>query len=123
MHGHGRVAMKVVELRQFGLESLVLAERPEPRPGRGQVLVKMKAFSLNYRDLMMVKGLYNPKLKLPFVPLSDGVGEVVAVGDEVTRVLVGARVAGAFMQQWLEGDLSEAKARSALGGALEGVRA
>ena len=116
--------MKVVELQNsFGLDSLAVADRPEPKPGAGQVLVKMKAFSLNYRDLMMVKGLYNPKLKLPFVPLSDGVGEVVALGEGVTQVKTGARVAGSFMQKWVAGELTEAKAKSALGGALPGVLA
>jgi NADPH:quinone reductase-like Zn-dependent oxidoreductase len=116
--------MKVVELQgKFGLESLTRAERPEPQAGAGQVLVKMKAFSLNYRDLMVTKGLYNPKLKLPFVPLSDGVGEVVATGHGVTRVKAGARVAGIFMQKWLEGEVTEAKAKTALGGGGEGVLA
>ena len=71
----------------------------------------------------MVKGLYNPKLKLPFVPLSDGVGTVAAVGAGVTRVKVGARVAGIFMQKWIAGALSDDKAKSALGGALDGVLA
>jgi NADPH:quinone reductase-like Zn-dependent oxidoreductase len=83
----------------------------------------MKAWSLNYRDLMLVKGLYNPKLKLPFVPLSDGVGEVIGVGDGVTRLKVGDRVAGCFMQKWINGELNDAAAKSALGGALEGVAA
>lgn len=107
----------------FGIDSLQPIERPEPKPGPGQVLVHMKAFSLNYRDLMMVKGQYNPKLRLPFVPFSDGAGAVAAVGDGVTRFKVGDRVAGCFMQRWLEGDVTEAKARSALGGAIEGVLA
>ncbi len=116
--------MHVVELRNsFGLESLAVAERPEPKPGYGQVLLRMKAFSLNYRDLMMVKGLYNPKLKLPFVPLSDGVGEVVALGEGVTRVKIGTRVAGVFMPQWVDGELTEAKAKRTLGGGVEGVLA
>ena len=116
--------MKVVELRSsFGLDSLTVADRPEPKPGHGQVLVKMKAFSLNYRDLLMVKGLYNPKLKLPFVPLSDGVGDVVAVGENVTRIKVGARVAGTFFSKWIAGDLTEAGAKTALGGGAEGVLA
>lgn len=116
--------MKVVELRNgFGLENLALAERPEPAPGPGQVLVKMRAWSLNYRDLLVCKGLYNPKLKLPFVPLSDGVGEVAAVGSGVTRMKTGQRVAATFMQQWVSGPLTEAKAKTALGGGLEGVLA
>lgn len=116
--------MKAYEIqKEFGIDSLVLAERPDPRPGPGQVLVRMRGFSLNYRDLLVVKGLYNPKLKLPFTPFSDGAGEVVEVGPGVTRVQVGDRVAGCFMQSWVAGELTEAKARSALGGALPGVLA
>src|SRR5262249_54522031 len=107
----------------FGLASLKVAEHPQPKPAVGQVLLRMKAFSLNYRDLLVVKGLYNPKLKLPLVPLSDGVGEVVATGEGVSRVQVGARVAGIFLQKWLEGDLTEAKAKTALGGGAQGVLA
>jgi NADPH:quinone reductase-like Zn-dependent oxidoreductase len=109
--------MKVFEVQNtFGLDSLVLTDRPEPRPGLGQVLLKMRAFSLNFRDLMVVKGLYNPRLRLPLVPLSDGVGEVIEVSEEVRRVKKGDRVAGTFMQKWVAGELTEEKARSALGG-------
>jgi NADPH:quinone reductase-like Zn-dependent oxidoreductase len=117
--------MKAVELRDtFGIDSLAVVERPDPRPGPGQVLLRMRAFSLNYRDLLVVKGQYNPKLRLPLVPLSDGVGEVAAVGDGVTRVKVGDRVAGLFMQRWTAGPLTDAAARSALGGGgLDGVLA
>jgi NADPH:quinone reductase-like Zn-dependent oxidoreductase len=107
----------------FGIENLQIIDRPEPTPGPGQVLLKMKAWSLNYRDLLVAKGLYNPKLKLPFVPLSDGVGEVIGVGDGVTRVKVGDRVASCFMQRWIAGDVNDAAAKSALGGAIEGVAA
>jgi NADPH:quinone reductase-like Zn-dependent oxidoreductase len=116
--------MKVWELqRAFGLDSLTLTERPEPRPGPGQVLLRMSAWSLNSRDLMLVKGTYNPNLRFPFIPLSDGVGEIVAVGEGVSRVKPGDRVAGVFMQKWMEGELTEEKARSALGGAIAGVAA
>jgi NADPH:quinone reductase-like Zn-dependent oxidoreductase len=109
--------MKAIELQNtFGIDSLTLTERPQPRPEAGQVLLQMRAFSLNYRDLLVVKGLYNPKLRLPLTPLSDGVGRVVEVGPGVTRVKIGDRVAGLFMQQWLCGELTEAKAKSALGG-------
>ena len=94
--------MKAVELQNaFGIDSLHLVDRADPTPGHGQILLKMRAWSLNYRDLMLVKGQYNPKLKLPVVPLSDGVGEVAAVGEGVTRVKVGDRVAGSFMQGWI----------------------
>jgi NADPH:quinone reductase-like Zn-dependent oxidoreductase len=116
--------MKVFEIQNtFGLDSLMLTERPEPRPGPGQVLLHMRAFALNYRDLMVVKGTYNPKLRLPLIPLSDGVGEVAAVGDGVTRVKPGDRVAGIFMPKWVAGELTETKARSALGGGPDGVLA
>lgn len=115
--------MRAFELRAFGLDSLTLTERPEPRPGPGQILLQMRAFSLNYRDLMVVKGVYNPKQRLPLVPLSDGVGTVAAVGDGVSRVKVGDRVAGIFMQKWLCGPITEDKARSSLGAQAEGVLA
>jgi NADPH:quinone reductase-like Zn-dependent oxidoreductase len=115
--------MKVVTFDRFAIDALTVSERPQPQPGPGQVLVRMKAWSLNYRDLLVVKGQYNPRLKLPFVPLSDGAGEVAAVGPGVKRVKVGDRVAGCFMQDWSGGELSDAQAKSALGGALEGVLA
>jgi NADPH:quinone reductase-like Zn-dependent oxidoreductase len=108
--------MQVYEFQAFGFDSIKLVERPQPSLGTGQVLLKMRAFSLNYRDLMMVKGQYNPKLRMPAVPLSDGVGEVVEIGPGVSRVKVGDRVAGAFMPGWIAGELTEAKARTALGG-------
>ncbi|ARV57562.1 NAD(P)-dependent alcohol dehydrogenase [Nostocales cyanobacterium HT-58-2] len=116
--------MKVWEVHsKEGLDALTLVEKPEPQPQTGQVLLKMRAASLNYRDLLTVKGAYGYKQKLPFVPLSDGVGEVVAVGEGVTRVKVGDRVAGIFMQTWLEGEFSAEKAKSALGGAIDGILA
>jgi NADPH:quinone reductase-like Zn-dependent oxidoreductase len=115
--------MRAFEIREFGLDSLHLTERPKPEPGPGQVLVRMRAASLNYRDLMVVKGVYNPKLKRPLVPLSDGSGEVIAVGTGVTRVRTGDRVAGTFFQDWVDGDLTEEKARTALGGGMDGILA
>jgi NADPH:quinone reductase-like Zn-dependent oxidoreductase len=116
--------MKVFELQKgFGLDALKIVERPEPKPGPGQLLLKMRAFSVNYRDLLVVKGLYNPKLRLPMVPFSDGAGEVVSVGEGVTRVKTGDRVAGIFMQKWLDGEPTDEKGRSALGGGLDGVLA
>lgn len=105
----------------FGLGSLVCVERPEPEPGPDEVLIRMRAASLNYRDLMMVEGRYNPKQPLPLIPLSDGVGEVVAVGESVSRVKVGDRVAGSFFQQWISGRPDKAALRSTLGGPLDGM--
>ena len=116
--------MKAFEIQnKFGLDSLTLTERPDPKPSYGQVLIKLRSLSLNYRDLMVVKGWYNPKLPLPLIPFSDGVGEVVAVGEGVTRVKIGDRVAGIFFQKWLAGELTAEKAESALGGAIEGMLA
>ncbi len=116
--------MKAWEIHnRFGIDSLTLVDKADPKPGPGQVLLKMSAWSLNYRDLMVVKGLYNPKLRFPFTPLSDGVGTVSAIGDGVTRVKVGERVAGCFCQRWLDGPLDDAKAKSALGGGQQGMLA
>jgi NADPH:quinone reductase-like Zn-dependent oxidoreductase len=81
------------------------------------------AISFNFRDLLMVKGQYNPKLRLPRIPCSDGAGEVEAVGAGVTVWKPGDRVAGIFMQNWLDGDLTPVKARGALGGDIDGMLA
>jgi NADPH:quinone reductase-like Zn-dependent oxidoreductase len=114
--------MKVYELREFGFENLVLVERVDPQPSANEVVVKFHAVSLNYRDLMFVKGAYNPNARLPAVPFSDGSGEVVAVGAEVTKWDVGDRVCPIFTQTWFEGSLSIEKRRTTLGaGDLDGV--
>jgi NADPH:quinone reductase-like Zn-dependent oxidoreductase len=114
--------LKAFEIQQaFGLENLKLTERPDPQPGPGQALVKMKACSLNYRDLLMVKGLYNPKQPLPLIPLSDGAGEVTAVGEGCTLVKTGERVAGIFAQKWIAGDFNPGARKSTLGGPLDGT--
>ncbi|HXW69180.1 MAG TPA: NAD(P)-dependent alcohol dehydrogenase [Dissulfurispiraceae bacterium] len=116
--------MKVFELRDhFGIDNLVLADRPQPLPGPREILVKVRAVSLNYRDLLVIKGLYNPKLRLPCIPFSDGAGDVVATGAGVSRVKVGDRVAAIFMQTWLSGEMTESKAKSALGGGIDGMLA
>jgi NADPH:quinone reductase-like Zn-dependent oxidoreductase len=116
--------MKVYEIRETkGIDSLQIAERPDPQPAHGHVKVKMRAASLNYRDLSVVRGSYGRGQKLPLIPLSDGSGEVVQLGPGVTRWAVGDRVAGIFMQAWICGSVDEAKAKSALGGAIDGVLA
>jgi NADPH:quinone reductase-like Zn-dependent oxidoreductase len=114
--------MRVYEVREFGIENLAATERDEPQAAPGEVVVKFHAASLNYRDLMFVTGTYNPRAKLPAVPFSDGAGEVVAVGQQVTRWKVGDRVCPIFTQGWIEGPPSVEKNRATLGaGALEGV--
>jgi NADPH:quinone reductase-like Zn-dependent oxidoreductase len=115
--------MRGIEFSQFGLDQLRLTDRPEPVLKADEVLVRVRAVSLNYRDLLVVRGQYNPRMPLPRVPCSDAAGEVVAVGEEVRSVRIGDRVCGTFMQSWVDGPLSEAAAKSALGGALDGVLA
>src|SRR5262245_38414029 len=116
--------MKAFEIRDgFGIERLTLVDKPDPVPGPGQAVVKIRALSLNYRDQMVVTGTYNPRMKLPRVPFSDGAGEVVALGPGVTRVKVVDRVTPIFMQKWIDGEPDTEKAKSALGGAIDGVLA
>jgi NADPH:quinone reductase-like Zn-dependent oxidoreductase len=114
--------MKVLEVQKgFGLDHLVFSDRPQPRPGSGEVLLRMKAASLNYRDLLTVQGFYSPKQPLPLIPGSDGIGEVVETGDGVSRVKKGDRVATTFFQGWISGEPTIEKAATSLGGPLDGV--
>jgi NADPH:quinone reductase-like Zn-dependent oxidoreductase len=107
----------------FGLDRLARVERPDPVAGPGQVVLRLRAASLNYRDLMMVEGSYNPRQPLPLIPCSDGAGEVVAVGEGVSRVAVGDRVATLFCQGWVGGRPAVDELRSTLGGPLDGTLA
>jgi NADPH:quinone reductase-like Zn-dependent oxidoreductase len=114
--------MKTFEYGDFGLENLLPREREEPRPTGREVVVKFHAASLNYRDVLFFRGAYKPKAKFPVVPLSDGAGEVVAVGKNVECWKVGDRVCPIFMQGWHEGTLTQEKGRTSLGGGdLDGV--
>jgi NADPH:quinone reductase-like Zn-dependent oxidoreductase len=115
--------MHAWQISSFGIDSLEFVERPTPHPDPGEVLVRVHAISINYRDLLMAKGLYNPKLKLPRIPCSDGAGEVEAVGEGVTQWKPGDRVAGIFMQNWLDGPPTQAKVKGALGGDIGGMLA
>ncbi len=107
--------------QEFGIDNLTLTDRPDPQPGHGQIAIRVRATSLNYRDLMTVKYGGMRGLKLPLIPLSDGAGEVVATGEGVTRVKPGDRVAGIFFQNWLAGGPDASHGASALGGALDGM--
>jgi NADPH:quinone reductase-like Zn-dependent oxidoreductase len=105
----------------FGLDNLGLIDRPEPTPGPGQVLVRVRAASLNYRDLLIAKGMYNPRLQFPRVLGSDAAGEVAAVGSGVTNWKPGDRVAGCFFQNWDGGPITDAAMKSSLGSDRDGV--
>lgn len=107
----------------FGLQNLRHTRLPMPAVGPGHVLLKVRAASLNYRDLMMVRGEYNPRQPLPLVPLSDGVGEVVATGPGVDEAMVGTRVASLFAQGWYAGDIPGDVTKHTLGGPLSGMLA
>jgi NADPH:quinone reductase-like Zn-dependent oxidoreductase len=114
--------MRAYEIQgSFGLENLKQVERPDPEPGFGQVVLRMKGASLNYRDLLMVRGHYNPRQPLPLIPCSDGVGEIVAVGDGVSRVAVGDRVATIFSQTWHGGPPTAERLQGTVGGPLDGT--
>ena len=114
--------MKCVEIvATNGFEGLRLAERPTPKPGPRQVLVRMRAASFNWRDMMILKGGYMRGIPLPRIPLSDGAGEIVEVGSDVTRVKQGDRVCGTFFQTWLSGPVFAEAQDAALGGTAEGV--
>ncbi len=116
--------MKAFVIRTgFGLENLAMEERPELAPSAGQVVVRVRAASLNYRDLMIAKGIYNPKLNLPRILGSDAAGEVTAIGEGVSKFVPGDRVVGCFMQSWISGPIADSAVRSALGGEREGVLA
>ena len=113
--------MKLFELQAFGLDHLKRAERLAPEPGVGEVMIRVRAVSLNYRDLLIVQGKYNPHMDLPRVPLSDGAAEVVSVGAGVTTWKSGDRVVVPFFPAWIDGALSAAKSASALGGDVDGL--
>ncbi|WP_373232787.1 NAD(P)-dependent alcohol dehydrogenase [Cohnella sp.] len=116
--------MKTIQLKNgFGFEELTMVELDIPTPGPKEVLIRMRAASLNYRDLVVLSGLMPIEVKFPFIPLSDGAGEIIAVGQGVTRFQVGHRVAGNFQQRFIGGNPRPGVLEDSLGGPLNGVAA
>lgn len=103
----------------YGLDNLKLEERDVPKPGPHQILVKMKAASLNYRDLAITSG-FGGNYPLPLVPLSDGCGEVVETGEGVSRVKKGDLVCPSFFQGWISGAPTPLKQATSFGGPIDG---
>ena len=106
-----------------GIDALELAERPSPEPAPGQVKIRVRANSINYRDLGTVRAPSQRGLAFPCIPNSDGAGEVTALGAGVSGIAAGDRVAGCFFQDWAAGGISAAVMASAQGGALDGMLA
>ena len=110
----------------WGLDAIQVVEAPDPTPGPGQVLVRMKAVSLNYRDLLMVNGMYGRGAATTadvITPFSDGCGVIEAVGAGVTKFKAGDRVATLFFQNWNSGPPNLEKLMSALGFPIPGAGA
>jgi NADPH:quinone reductase-like Zn-dependent oxidoreductase len=120
----GNFPMLCYEIHKYGgPDGLALVDRPVPTPGEHEVVVRIKAASLNYRDLIVLRGQYDRSPVQGRVPLSDGAGEVAAVGSAVTKFKSGDRVAGCFFQGWPAGRFRSEMHRTALGGSIDGVLA
>lgn len=116
--------MKVYEINSNGgIDALALSQRAEPVPGPGEVLVRVRASSVNYRDLSTIEHPEARNIAYPRIPNSDGAGEVLEVGDGVTRIKPGDRVAATFFQRWVDGAITPAAMASALGGPVDGMLA
>jgi NADPH:quinone reductase-like Zn-dependent oxidoreductase len=115
--------MKAYRIHEMkGIDGLRLDDLPRPEPGPGEVRIKVRAVSLNYRDLLVINGLYSKSLPLPLIPCSDGAGEVDAVGPGVSTLKPGDRVAGCFFADgWIDGPPRESAGKTALGGAVDGM--
>jgi len=106
-----------------GVDALALNDRQSPEPGKGELLVAVRASSINYRDLSTIEDPVARGIKYPLIPNSDGAGEVISVGASVTRFKTGDRVAGCFFQNWTDGRVTAAAMASAMGGAIDGMLA
>jgi NADPH:quinone reductase-like Zn-dependent oxidoreductase len=116
--------MKAYHIDRFGsVGGIVRRSSEDPQPGLKEVLMRVRASSLNYRDLMVLKGGGRGPTKIGVVPLSDGAGEVAAIGEGVTRVKIGDRIAGCFHPRWFGGPIKPDYLTDRLGANLDGVLA
>jgi NADPH:quinone reductase-like Zn-dependent oxidoreductase len=118
-----REEVEAYRIERFGSIDGIELRSSDPRPGLRAILMRVRATSLNYRDLMVLKGGGRGPTKLGVVPLSDGAGEVAAVGDGVTRVKVGDRIAGTFHLRWFGGPIKQEYLTDRLGANLDGMLA
>jgi NADPH:quinone reductase-like Zn-dependent oxidoreductase len=115
-----RITMKAWQLRAFGRENLVCSDVPIPKPGPSEILIRVSAVSLNYRDKLLVEGLYNPDLIFPITQVADTVGEVVEIGTDVTRIAIGDRVLTQYATTWVDGDPNGDETVHTLGNTIPG---
>jgi NADPH:quinone reductase-like Zn-dependent oxidoreductase len=115
--------MKAWQLQAFGRENLSLNDVPEPTPGSGEVLVRIAAVSLNYRDKLLYDGTYNPHLKFPITQVADAVGEIVALGPGATRFKPGDRVVTSYCTRWVDGPPTDKETLPTLGNTIQGALA
>src|SRR5258708_4638412 len=112
---------RTVQINSWGVGGLSIVEKPTPVPEPRQVLVRIRAISLNFRDLLVIEGRYDPKMRLPLTPVSDGVGEVISVGSHAKRFQVGDRVAPIHVPGWVAGSGGESAEGGRRGGQGPGV--
>jgi len=116
--------MEAYRIERFGsVEGIALRSSEDPQPGRKEILMRVRASSLNYRDLMVLKGGGRGPTKIGVVPLSDGAGEVEAIGEGVSRVKIGDRIAGCFHPRWFGGPIKPDYLTDRLGANLDGMLA
>lgn len=121
MHAKDDIMNQTVRLQEFGLDNFSMHSEPLKPLQHSEVRIQVKATSLNYRDLMVAKGIYSRNINFPLIPLSDGAGEVVEVGSQVTGFKVGDRVMPGFMPDWISGSVTPEVAQLALGAFVDGV--
>lgn len=108
---------------RISLDALRPVERPDPEPGPNDVVLRVKALSLNYRDLAIARGHYHAAVDPPLIPISDGAGEVIGVGHSVTRFRTGDLVCPLYLPDWIDGPPTPDKLRRRLGGPDDGLMA